>query len=130
MDDRAAFDFIAENIDFARQDSGKGPLAGRDVSPAWKAVVTDAQNPPAVQRLMDVFSIHQLSSERHVSGERPTQSVGGDGDTDYFRRILQERLLPGDVRDQVVLADVERWKANRSAEMFASLFYATDANGR
>jgi hypothetical protein len=127
MNDRAVFDFIEENIDIARLDPGTGPIKDKDVSEPWKALLARTPNSDAVQGLVDVLAVKQLSSGRSVLGASgAVQGAHQIGATDYFRRILQEQLSPGELRDQEVLGDIERWKQDRGGPMFLRLFNTTD----
>ncbi len=130
LESRAVFDFIAENIDVAREDPGQGPLKGKDVTKGWKAVVDGERKSDAVQQLVQVLGIRQLSAGRQVTTNSAPQGARIDEPTDYFRRILQEQLLPGEVRDQQVLADIERWNKDRGGEMVVSLFAAAEERTR
>ena len=130
LDDRSIFDFLVENIDAAREDPGQGPLKGKDVSPAWTSLLGQTAQSEAIQLLVDVLGIKQLTSNRSLSIGADHQSVRDTGATDYFRRILQEQLLPGDVRDQEVLSDIEQWKRDRSGPMFSRLFGAGEERSR
>lgn len=125
LDDRAVFNFLAENIDPAREEP-KGELdRTKPVKTAWKSVVEKTPDGDAVQRLVNVLGIKQLTTDAFGRSEDAIQGAHVS-EPDYFRRILAEQMAPGEVRDQVVLSDMYRWKRDRNGPMFARLLAATD----
>ena len=110
----------------AREEADEKKLIGTDLSPAWKKLLENTESAGAVQRLVEALHIKQLSVRVFDLGAEGVQGVQNTGPTDYFRRILAEQLAPGDLRDQEVLEDLERWKKDRTGPMFERLFNATD----
>src|SRR5260221_6228120 len=88
------------------------------VASEWKALIKKSPNGDAVQRLVDVLGVQKLVGRVIGRGSEGVQGVANDGPTDYFRRMLAERLAAGEVRDQDVLRDVARWKQDRGGPMF------------
>ena len=125
LDDRAVFNFLVENIDPARE-KPEGELdSTKVVKNAWKSLVERTTDSDAVQRLVNVLGIRQLTTDALGRSEDAIQGAY-NSEPDYFRRILAEQLAPGEVRDQTVLSDIDHWKRERQGPMFASLLAATD----
>jgi hypothetical protein len=100
------------------------------VGSEWKALIKKTPNAGAVQHLIDVLGVKRLTGSVSGRGTEGVQGVASDGPTDYFRRMLAEQLEPGDVRDQEVLSDIDRWNKDRGGSMFERLFDAADQSGR
>lgn len=129
-------EFMDRNIDVARSDpsdGGGGGFLRRDIRPEWRALLERSPNHrDAIQRLVDVLGIRQLSSSTHAAlgSSDSVQSVSSTGQTDYFRRIMQERLAPDEVSDQEVLADIDRWVQTHDGELVARLSRPTTGRSR
>jgi hypothetical protein len=100
------------------------------VASDWKALLKKTPNADAVQRLVDVLGVQKLTGRVIGRGSEGVQGLANDGPTDYFRRMLAEQLAPGELRDQEVLRDIERWNRDRGGPMFERLFDATDKTER
>jgi hypothetical protein len=100
------------------------------VASDWKALLKKTPNADAVQRLIDVLGVRKLTVRVIGRGSEGVQGVANRGPTDYFRRMLAEQLAPGELRDQEVLRDIERWNHDRGGRMFEHLFDATDRTER
>jgi KAP family P-loop domain len=125
LDDRSVFNFLAENIDPAREEP-KGELdRTKSVKAAWKSLVERTPDGDSVQRLINVLGIEQLTTDRFGRSQDAVQGAHV-AEPDYFRRILAEQMAPGEVRDQVVLSDMDSWKRDRGGPMFARLLAATE----
>ncbi len=95
------------------------------VASDWKALLKRTPNADAVQRLVDVLGVQKLTGRIIGRGSEGVQGVANNGPTDYFRRMLAEQLAAGEVRDQEVLRDIDRWNRDRGGPMFERLFDAT-----
>ena len=125
LDDRAVFNSVAENIDPAREEP-KGELnRTKPVKTAWKSLVERTPDGDSVQRLVNLLGVKQLTTDAFGRSEDAIQGAHVSK-PDYSRRILSEQIAPGEVRDQVVLSDMDRWKRDRSGPMFARLLAATE----
>lgn len=125
LDDRAVFNFLAENIDPAREEP-KGKLdPTKPVKAAWQSLIEKIPEGDSVQRLVNVLGIKQISTDRFGRSEDAVQGAHVS-EPDYFRRILAEQMAPGELRDQVVLSDMNSWKRDRRGPMFARLLAATE----
>ena len=100
------------------------------VAADWKALLKKTPNADAVQRLVDVLGVQKLTGRVIGRGAEGFRGVANDGPTDYLRRMLAEQLAPGEVRDQQVLRDIERWNRDRGGLMFERLFDAADKTER
>jgi hypothetical protein len=125
LDDRAVFNFLVENIDAARE-KPEGELdRTKVVKNAWKDLIEQTPDGGAVQRLVNVLGIRQLTTDALGRSEDVIQGAH-NSEPDYFRRILAGQMASGAVRDQVVLSDIDHWKRDRGGPMFVNLVAATD----
>ncbi len=125
------FDFIVDNVEIARTEAqrdhrmfeGEGL---KTIKARWETVRSTLTKPVEVQRLVDLLDLPQLNSDSIRVGDRTPQGIHNEEPVDYLGRILAGKILPGDIRDQEVIRDIEVWKASRSGPMLEQLQRATD----
>jgi hypothetical protein len=124
----AVFDFIVENADAARserkEDDGFAGAAVKTVKKRWEALRESQPTPTHIQTLVDILDLPQLTSHAFTTQSSP-QGIHNDEPVDYLGRILAGQLLPGELKDQDVLRDMEEWKTSRSGPMIGKLVSAT-----
>jgi hypothetical protein len=79
--------------------------------------------------LVQAFGLQQLQTVTLSSRDVP-QGIQHDEPVDYFQRVMAEQLAPGELRDQVVLADIESWLENRSQRLLDRLSGVEDEDDR
>jgi energy-coupling factor transporter ATP-binding protein EcfA2 len=125
----AAFDFIVDNVEAARSErKERDAFAGdavKTIKPRWEKLRNSLAQPTMVQNLVDVLDLNQLNSDSTVSSQSSPQGIHNGEPVDYLGRILAGQLLPGEIRDQDVLRDIEMWKNARSGAMLEKLATAT-----
>ena len=129
-----AFDFIVANIDEARIKPRHDNLveeAVKTLRSRWETLRDSMSNSQDIQTLVDALDLEQLSG---LGGFRAAasspQGVHNTEPADHFRRVLAGQLLPGEVRDQTVLRDLELWKSSREPSMLQKLLEATPESDR
>jgi hypothetical protein len=124
----AVFDFVVENADAARSEKKPDDMFAGDavktVKKRWEALRDSLSAPGHLQTLVDVLNLPQLRSHGFSTQSSP-QGIYNDHPTDYLARILGGQLLPGEIRDQDVLRDIDAWKSSRSGRMIGNLKAAT-----
>jgi hypothetical protein len=124
------FDFIVENAEAARsdrspeQDVFEGE-AIRTVRARWEALRNSLMFPIQVQSLVNILNFQQLMSEGSSQIGSSPQGVHIGEPVDYLARILAGRVLPGEIRDQVVLTDMRAWQECQMPTMLSELVSAT-----
>jgi hypothetical protein len=105
-----AYRFLVADIDAARHKPDDMFPRTKTVREEWDRLIVSLPNGAAVQRLVDLLGIKQLTRERaHHATEAP-QGVHVAEPVDYFRRIVAEELGPTELRDQAVLTAIDKWK--------------------
>jgi hypothetical protein len=127
----AVFDFIVENAEPARSDRKEldDTFAGgsvKTVKARWETLRNSLPAPTQVQSLVDILDLPQLSSDTTISSQSSPQGIHNGEAVDYLGRILAGELLPGEIRDQDVIHDIEAWKGDRSRQMVERLESATE----
>ena len=118
---RPAYDFLVADIDAAREKPRDMAPRTQTVKEDWEKKIEGMENGAAVQRLVDLLEIRQLSKGLVMGGTSSPQGVHKSEPTDYFRRIVAERLDATELRDQVVLRDIECWQKTRDPGLVAKL---------
>ena len=121
-----AYKFLIGSIDAARHDPNDMLPRTTTVKEEWKRRKKRISNRRAVQRLVDLLGIKQLTDEPTIYGTSSPQGVHVNEPTDYFRRIAAEDLGSTELRDQVVLCDIERWRATREGDLVQKLVAASE----
>ena len=129
-----AFDFVVTNVDAARSESHEGDaLAGdaeKTVTARWTDLRNSLSNPAQIQILVDALELPKLRSGRPVPIQALPQGIQNDGPVDYLGRILAGRILPSEIRDQEVLADIEAWEKSGAPQMLQRLLTPTAESDR
>lgn len=124
-----AFDFIVENVEAARSERREKDMFAGDavktVKARWETRRNSLAEPTQIQNLVDVLDLNQLSSDTTISSQSSPQGIHNGEPVDYLGRILAGQILPGEIRDQKVLRDIEEWKRSRSGKMLETLETAT-----
>ncbi|MYC67548.1 MAG: hypothetical protein F4X12_14560 [Acidobacteriia bacterium] len=120
------YDFIVSHIDAARLDPTELAPQTMTVSDDWDQLMREQPNAHATQRLVDLLGVRRISRTQPQNATASPQGVHQGGHVDYFRRIVAEQLDMEEVRDQVVLRQMDRWKENRATEMVDELLAATE----
>ena len=107
------YKFLISNIDAARHTPDAMLPQTTTVKAEWEKVSGSIANSAAVQQLIDLLGIKQLTKGLAVNVTSSCQGVHEEEPTDYFRRIIAEEVGPTELRDQTVLRDIERWQASR-----------------
>jgi hypothetical protein len=125
-----AFDFIVENVEAARSERReKDTFAGeavKTVKARWETLRNSLAEPTRIQTLVDVLDLNQLSSDSTISSQSSPQGIHNGEPVDYLGRILAGRILPGEIRDQEVLRNIEAWKSSHVGPMLEKLETATE----
>ena len=125
-----AYKFLINNIDAARYKPNAMLPQTTTVKAEWEKASGSIANGAAVQRLINLLGIEQLTKDIAVNVMSSHQGVHEDEPTDYFRRIIAEEVDPTELRDQTVLRDVERWQASRDVTLIDNLVAASEGSGQ
>ena len=96
----------------------------------WEKKLEGMNNAATVQRLVDLLGIKQLTKGIAIDATSSPQGVHYSEPVDYFRRIGAEGMGVAEVRDQTVLQDIERWKADLDASVIHNLVAASKGRGQ
>ena len=109
-----AFEFLLANIDRARE--GPNPLQPDtgSVKGEWEKLLASLPSGKAVQRLVDLLGIAELSRGFQDDASLSPQGVRIEDPVDYFSRVVAERIGPEELRDQEVLRHIEQWKSGEA----------------
>jgi hypothetical protein len=119
------FEYLLASIEPARHKPDDALPRTQTVKDEWDALVKAQPNGGAAQRLVDLMGIEQLTRGIAINATTAPQGVHVDSPRDYFFRIVAEELAPGEVRDQEVLRDIERWQSARQGPLIARLLQAS-----
>ena len=123
-----AFLFLLENIDLARDEPFVARPGTMTVKKNWESLVERLPNGGAVQQLVELLGIGQLAKSPGSDSNLSPQGVNTEEPVDYFSRIVAERLVPGELRDQEVLQHIEQWNSGRSEVLVDRLLRATESD--
>lgn len=124
-----AYGFLLANIDAARQRPSALDPESKTVKSDWTEVIQRMDNQAAVQILVDLLDIPQLTTSPRTIARSP-QGVHLGDPTDYFRRIVAEDIDPTELRDQAVLRDAADWQTTRDAALIGNLVAASETTER
>ena len=116
-----AYKFLLANIDAARGDPMEVGTIVETVKKDWEKLISDLPNGPAVQRLVNVLGLRQLTSAPPLGGTPSRQGVHIQGPVDYFACIAAEELGPNEPRDQEALQHIEQWKDGQTENLVERL---------
>jgi hypothetical protein len=122
-----AYEFLVMDIDAARHKPADILLRTKAVKAEWDALIQKLPSGPAVQKLVDLMGIEQLSTARFSGSKDSPQGVHISEPVDYFRRIVAGELAPGEIPDQQVLGDIDRWSAGLDKTLTAQMLESTQA---
>ncbi len=120
------YEFLVADIDAARNKPNDVLPRTMTVKGDWEALLATIPSRAAVQKLINVMGITQLSTKDWTSDEKSPQGVHITEPVDYFRRIVAGELSPGEIADQAVLGDIDRWNAGADTALLAGLVASTD----
>ena len=121
-----AYTFLLRDIDPARHKPDDIMPRTMTIKAAWDRLIGELPNGAAAQRLVDLMGIEQLTRGHAPNVTTAPQGVHESEPVDYFSRIVAEQLGPGELRDQTVLQDIDRWKADRTGALVDRLVAASD----
>lgn len=123
-----AFNFIVHNMDAARQEAKTDlETLPKQVKAAWDRLISEHPQGESVQKLVNTLGFAQLSRDGTMPQVHP-QGVAHMEPSDYLRRALSERVAPGEVPDQVVLADIVAFRDGKSQVMVEQLSSTWDTS--
>ncbi len=122
------YKFLIGNIDAARHKPDATLPRTTTVEAQWEKVSGSIANGATAQRLIDLLGIEQLTKGIAVNVTGSLQGVHENEPTDYFRRIVVEKIGPAELRDQTVLRDIERWQASRDVALVDKLVAASEGS--
>jgi energy-coupling factor transporter ATP-binding protein EcfA2 len=121
-----AYDFLIREIDPARHKPDDILPRTKTVKDDWETQLKTLPNGAAVQSLVNLMGIEQLSKKQIASGTAAPQGVHLYEPVDYFRRIVAEDVAPGALRDQQVLREIDQWKNAEHGPLVAGLLASSD----
>jgi hypothetical protein len=108
-------------MDAARQDAKTDlETLPKQVKAAWDRLIAEHPQGESVQKLVNTLGLAQLSRDGGMRDVHP-QGVANSEPSDYLRRALSERVAPGEIPDQVVLADIVAFVEQQSQKMVGQL---------
>jgi hypothetical protein len=122
-----AYRFLLSEIDPARHEPDDMFPKTKEIKDEWASVLQEVSSPSAVQALVDLLGVKQLTENGIRSTPMSPQDVSESEPVDYFRRIVAEELSPSELRDQTVLRDIDAWKNSRSGPLLQRLTSATES---
>ncbi len=120
--------FLLANIDAARHDPDSMYPRTQVIKEEWDGVLADVPAARAVQTLVDLMGIKQLTKGGPRGGVDSPQGVQESEPVDYFRRIAAEELGPLELRDQSVLHDIEEWKRTHQGRLLNRLLASSETD--
>lgn len=120
--------FLLADIDAARHEPDDMFPRTKNIKDEWPRVLAEVSAGSAVQKLVDLMGIEQLTKDSIRTGSDSPQGVQVSEPVDYFRRIVAEELSPSELRDQAVLRDIDDWKAARTGSLLDRLFQSSEAD--
>lgn len=116
-----AYKFLIANIDAARSESTGMGANVETVKKDWEKLITDLPHGPAVQRLVNLLGVKQLTNGPSQVATLSRQGIHIQDPVDYFARIASEELDPNELRDQEVLQHIEQWKNGQTKNLVERL---------
>ncbi len=116
-----AYKFLLANIDAARGEPMEVGTIVETVKKDWEKLIGELPNGPAVQRLVNVLGLRQITNAPPQVPTPSRQGVHIQGPVDYFARIAAEELDPNELRDQQVLQHIEQWKDGHTENLVERL---------
>jgi hypothetical protein len=123
-----AYRFILSDIDAARHAPSEMLPRTKEIKAEWETVLKQIPVAAAVQQLVDLMRIEQLTKDSFHVGVDSPQGVHEFEPVDYFRRIVAEELNPSELRDQDVLRSIDEWRNGRRGRMLSRLLHSSDTN--
>ena len=123
-----AYRFLLSDIDPARHEPDDIFPKTKKIKDEWARVLQEVSSPSAVQALVDLLGVKQLTKNGIRSAPTSPQDVSESEPVDYFRRIVAEELSPSELRDQTVLRDIDAWKSTRTGPLLERLTAATETD--
>lgn len=123
-----AYRFLLSNIDPARHEPDDMFPKTKEIKDEWASVLQEVPSPSAVQVLVDLLGVKQLTENGIRSTQTSPQDVSESEPVDYFRRIVAEGLSPAELQDQTVLRDIDEWKNSRSGPLLERVAAATETD--
>jgi hypothetical protein len=120
--------FLLADIDAARHKPDDMFPRTKDIKDEWTRVLAKVPAASAAQKLVDLIDIEQLTKDTIRTRTDSPQGVQVSEPVDYFRRIVSEELSPSELRDQVVLRDIDQWKATRRGPLLDRLLQSSEAD--
>ena len=121
-------EFLNGAIDAARQEPNALAPRSKTVRDEWDKLIGEMPNGAAVQRLVGLLGIRQLTTGAAIDVNSSPQGVHVGHPTDYFSRISAEVLAPEELRDQTVLGNIQRWQASRDDALTDNLVAASEGS--
>ena len=116
-----AYKFLLANIDAARgQSTGMG-TGIETVKKDWEKLISELPNGTAVQRLVGLLGVKQLTNAPPQVASLSPQGIHIQGPVDYFARIAAEELDHNELRDQEVLRHIEQWRNGQTKNLVERL---------
>ena len=116
-----AYRFLLANIDAARGEPMEVGTIVETVKKDWEKLICELPNGPAVQRLVNLLGVKQLTNGPPQVATLSRQGIHIEDPVDYFARIVAEELDPNELRDQEVLQHIEQWKNGQTANLVERL---------
>ena len=126
---RTGYRFLLADIDAARHEPDDIFPRTKNIKDEWSRLLAEVSAGSAVQKLVDLMGIEQLTKDTIRTGSDSPQGVQVSEPVDYFRRIVAEELSPSELRDQAVLRDIDEWKGARTGSLLDRLLQSSEANG-
>ena len=116
-----AYKFLLANIDAARDEPIEVETNEETVKKDWEKLIGELPNGTAVQRLVNVLGLRQLTNAPPQVATPSRQGIHPQDPVDYFARIVAEELDPNELRDQEVLQHTEQWKNGQPRKLVERL---------
>ena len=101
----------------------------KTVKQDWDDLIAAVPNGHAVQRLVNLLGIEQLTRGNAVFNVATAlQGVHTSEPVDYFRRIVAESLDSTELADQTVLKDIDSWNSGQHGPLVAGLLASSNIN--
>ena len=123
-----AYKFLLANIDVARGESTGMGANVETVKKDWGKLISELPNGPAVQRLVNLLGVKQLTNGPPQVATLSRQGIHIQDPVDYFARITAEALDPNELRDQEVLQHIEQWKNGQTTNLVERLVPTADVD--
>ena len=122
--------FLLADIDAARHAPDAMYARTKDIENDWNMMLGNMSARKAIQELVDLLGIKQLTKHAIRAGVDPPQGLQASSPVDYFRRIIAEEIRPSELRDQEVLQDIDEWKRAARGPLLDRLLHSSDDDAR